>query len=217
MRLPNITNYDNISDIVDLNIPKLTFVDKDYRINNDKDKYKFIKHIELIVRSSLEYSQYIQFLKEEMDMSKCIFFNNINADIGKGGCKIEIHHEPFTLYDITHCVLNKYIDNELELNPFTIAEEVMELHYRNLVGLVPVSKTTHTLIHDGELFIPLQYVYGEYVKFIEEYDRYLGDLVEILKIKLDISKDIDSHDYSILQTKYLYVNVDGIMLPQLIQ
>ena len=43
-------------------------------VSNGKAKKKFIDRIEKMVRSSNEYRDYIKFLKENMDMDKCIFF-----------------------------------------------------------------------------------------------------------------------------------------------
>ena len=84
-------------------------------INNDKDKSKFIKRCEKIIRSSQEYKDYINFLKEHVDMNKCAFFQNISMEDTKR-VKIEIHHEPFTLYDYVAVVVDRYLAEGLPLN-----------------------------------------------------------------------------------------------------
>ena len=109
-------------------------------INNDKDKSKFIKRCETIIRSSNEYKDYIAFLKEHVDMNRCAFFQNISTEDTRR-VKIEIHHEPFTLYDYVEVVVDKFIAEGYPLNDLSIADEVMELHYNNKVGLIPLSKT----------------------------------------------------------------------------
>ena len=38
------------------------------RINTDREKDKFIKRIEAIVRSSMEYKDYISYLKESFEI-----------------------------------------------------------------------------------------------------------------------------------------------------
>ena len=136
MRLPTIENYENNTLITTMDIPKVSPVEKTYVIMNDKDKINLIKTVERIVRRSLEYKQYIKFLKDEIDMTSCSFFSNIsnknNTSIG-----IEIHHEPFTLFDITQIIVEKFIDQDMEINPLLISDEVMKLHYQCKVGLIP--------------------------------------------------------------------------------
>ena len=217
MRLPTIEKYDTSKKIDIIHIPKICPVNKIYVVMNDKDKIKFIKMLERIVRQSIEYKHYIQFLKSEIDMTKCTFFSNV-SNKNNQSVSIEIHHEPFTLFDIVSIVVDKYIDMNLDLNPLTIAEEVMKLHYKDLVGLVPLSVTVHQLVHDGKLFIPLQNVYGNYISFIEEYAPYISPGIEnILQAKLKISKEIDALDTSILEKKYVYLEVEGFNLPQIIE
>ena len=46
-------------------------------ISNDKDRKKFVDRVEKIVRTSLEYRDYIQFLKEHVGLDSCIFFQNV--------------------------------------------------------------------------------------------------------------------------------------------
>ena len=81
-----------------------------------------------------------------------------------------MHHEPFTLFDYVQVILNKYIDEGKEVRDLMIADEVMELHYANKVGLVPLSKTAHQIVHNSsKLLVPLNMVYGNYNEFVSEY------------------------------------------------
>ena len=132
-------------------------------ISNDKERHKFIKRVEKIVRSSKEYRDYIQFLKEHVGLDKCVFFQNVTngGENKKSRISIEIHHEPFTLYEIVDTVLTKYQDEGLPINDLLIADEVLELHYNNQVGLVPLSKTMHEMIHNStKVIVPLNMCYG---------------------------------------------------------
>ena len=217
MRLPDIKKYNNTQDIEVMSLTDIKPVDKTYVVLNEKDKLMLTKSVETIVRRSLEYKQYIQFLKEEIDMTQCSFFKNVSNKNG-AAVSIEIHHEPFTLFDITNTVIEKYIEGSYELNPLLIAEEVMSLHYKNMVGLIPLSLTAHQLVHDGSLFIPLQNVYGNYIQFLEEYGDFISDSIKsVLETKLKLSKELDSPDTSILEKKYVYLEVDGFTLPQIIE
>lgn len=219
MRLPNIKNitpYNNDKKIQTMKLDSKDAVSKTINIMSDKDKVKAIKSIERIVRSSLEYKAYIKYLKDYVDMTRCSFFNGVsNKDTNKK-ISIEIHHEPFTLFDITQIILEKQLDETGEVNYFTIAEEVMKVHYQCKVGLIPLSATVHELVHSGDIFIPLQCPRGDFIGFLEEYDQYICmDIKDTLQAKLKLSKQVQ--DLSMLETKYTYLEVDGFRLPQLLQ
>lgn len=214
MQVPVVEKYSKDLNFTTLAISQPCTVERMYNVMNDRDKVKLIKSVETIVRSSLEYKQYIKFLKDEIDMTCCTFFNNVTRETGSK-VKLEVHHEPFTLFDITGIICEKFIGEGCDLNPILIAEAVMALHYRNQVGLVPLSSTVHGLVHDGRLLIPLQNVYGDYLSFLTEYYDYISpDIKSMLQTKLDMSKDLQSESMSILEKKYVYLNVDGFNLPQ---
>ena len=184
-------------------------------IMQPKHKVKFIKKVEMLVRSSQEYKFYVEFLKKNVDMTQCSFFTNINNRNGRK-VRIEIHHEPFTLYDLVEIVMDKWSSEGRKLSHLGIAEEVMEIHYRGLVGLIPLSLTVHQLVHDGKLFIPIPNVYGRVLDFVKEYEPYISeDLMSMLKTKIQMSKE--TQDTSVLDTSYIYVEVDGFTFPEKIQ
>jgi hypothetical protein len=215
MRIPHIENYKDHKNYEYVSINEIERPTRSYTIMNEKDKIKLIKTVEKIVRRSIEYKQYIHFLRSEIDMTSCTFFKNVNTT-GNAKIRIEIHHEPFTLFDITDVVVNKFIALDMELNPLLISDEVMAIHYRNMVGLIPLSKTVHDLVHDGKIFIPLQNVFGGFINFIEEYEEYIPtDIMELLKMKIKMSKETEV-DTSLLATKYVYLNIDGFELPHII-
>lgn len=217
MRLPDLENFKNDKKIEVRKVNSVPPVDMHVSVMSDKDKLRLIKQIERAVRGSIEYRHYIAFLKKEIDMTKCSYFNGISNKDGRK-VSIEIHHEPFTLFDITKTVLDKWIINNEKLNILKMAEEVMKLHYQNKVGLLPLSLTVHELVHSGKVFVPLQNVYGDFVEFLEEYDPYISDdLKDMLETKFKMSRDAAAQDNSILETKYVYLEIDGFEFPQLIE
>lgn len=214
MRLPNIQNYQNSNIIETLKIKDIPEVDRRCTIMSDKDKIKRIKEIEKIVRSSMEYRQYISFLRDKMDMDRCRYFKKVSNENNRK-ISIEIHHEPFSLFDITQTVLNKYIYNDLDINVLKISEEIMKIHYQNMVGLIPLSVTVHELVHRGDIFIPLQETYGNFKEFIKTYERFIDpELFDMLRVKLKMSKELVELDMSILEKKYRYIEVDGMTFPE---
>lgn len=185
-------------------------------LGTDREKLKFIKRVENLIRSSLEYRDYINFLKDYVNMRHCAFFNNIENDQGNK-VRIEIHHEPLTLFDIVQTVLNKYLAEGIPVDDLFIADEVMALHYKNQVGLIPLSKSIHQIVHNGtDLVIPLTLVYGDYKAFIDEYSDYLSEeVVSKLERKIDETKTINAEKIAEkLTPQYTYVTVDGFILPQ---
>lgn len=189
-------------------------------MNNDKDKYKFIKKVESIVRSSTEYRDLISFLKEHMDLDKCIFFQNISKESNsKKKISIELHHEPFTLFDIVRVVVDKAIADGEPINDLLIADTVLNLHYENKVGLVPVSKTAHELLHpNGEvenqkLFVPLNLVYGKYSEFLEEYADVIDeddDLLYKLSRKLEMTNKLTPESFDAIRKQFTYLDIEGV-------
>ena len=184
-------------------------------LNTDKDHVKYIKRMEQIIRSSMEYRDYIAYLKEYVNMNHCAFFNNVENAQGSR-VRIEIHHEPLTLFDIVKTVLNKHIEESIPLNDLYIADEVMELHYTNKVGLIPLSKSMHQIVHNSnEVFIPLNLIYGDYKAFIEEYNDYLDeDLVDKIERKINDTRSFSKEMADKLSPSYVYIDVDGYSLPK---
>ena len=133
-------------------------VSRDIIINTEKDRVKLVKHIEAIIRDSLEYKDYINYLKDFMN--KDSFFAKVEQ-LAYNKVKIQIHHAPLTLFDLVSIVMQKHQDEYDSTNIYDIADEVMKLHYQCRVGLLPLSVTTHKLVHLGKVFIPVQMIRGE--------------------------------------------------------
>ena len=183
-------------------------------ISKDKQRHRFVDRIEKIIRSSMEYRDYISFLKENVGLDSCVFFNKVTS----GGpnkhsrISIEMHHEPFTLYDIVDVVVTKYQEEGKPLNDLDIADEVMELHYNNMVGLVPLSKTMHQVIHNStKLIVPLNMVYGNYSEFLKEYENYVPDyLYDKLEQKLTMTENLTPESFDAITKEFTYLDIDGV-------
>lgn len=189
-------------------------------LKSTKDRVKYIKTIERICRSSLEYKNYIAFLRENINMTKCSFFNGVeNGDAGSKHIRIEIHHDPLTLFDITDTIITKFQENGTPLDSFMIADEVMANHYSNRVGLIPLSKTIHEMVHNSDkIFIPLHLVYGRYKEFFNEYGDYMSDeLYKKLESKITQTKSINTNTFDSLKVEYVYLDVEGFTLPHRIE
>jgi len=153
---------------------------------------KVINYIEKEVRSSYEYRKYINYLKEELDLTKCSLLPGI--DCSNGAASIEFHHYPMNLYEITEIVgtqmLKSLVDDE-KLSCFEIAERVMEEHYRGNIGLIPLTKTLHDMAHNNSIIIPISKVNGNYERFLKKYNSYISDDIKdrIAEAKLNSESD----------------------------
>ena len=202
-----------------LRLEKPKIVEYEARYETDKDKRKFIERTKRIVRSSKEYKDYIRYLKENMDMDRCVFFKKVKHT-SDNAIKIEVHHEPFTLDDIVRTVINKQLAEGRKLNDLDVANEVMELHYNDMVGLVPLSETIHELVHSdtNKVFVPLNMVYGNFNKFFELYQDYMeDDILTRLEFKIDQTKNMTEDAFDALAVEYEYLEVDGVDLPEKVE
>lgn len=140
-------------------------------IIDNKEYKKFISAVERIVRTSNEYKKYLSFLKEDNRLNRCSILGNIDDEMAS----IELHHYPFTLYQIVELEIERMLKNKIKINTFNVANNVLKLHFDNLVGLVPLSISVHEAVHNGEIFIDLKQCYGNIKQFIEIYKDYILD------------------------------------------
>lgn len=209
MRIPKISNYSSIPDKVVLDLPETEYNKPSYIMYDNKIRSKFIKKVESIVRTSYEYKRFIEFCHLSLGMNYDMFYNNVSKDKARR-VTIEIHHIPFSMYDIVATVLRKYEEEDIPIDPYTIAEEVVTLHYKGMVSLVPLSTTVHELYHRGDIFIPLQYVDKGFVLFYQAYKPYLADYEPMLIKLVTLSKAFDIKTANpILKRQLVYLNNEG--------
>lgn len=183
---------------------------QDYDLNDEREFKKYTKRIEQIIRTSFEYKAMINYLREYLDMNKCSFYANVN-NIDTYKIKIHIHHEPITLFDIVMAVYNKRSAYRESISEDMVAKEVMYLHYRMMVGLIPLAETVHELVHNQYLFVPTSAVFGKYKEFVTEYDEFIPpETKDTLKTIEEYSENYSFHQAeSILNKNMIYVDLTG--------
>lgn len=180
------------------------------RLTNIEDT-KRLKKLDAFARRSLEYRRYMKYLKQNLNMNKCSYFQGISNTLGN--VKIEIHHSPFTLFDITCAVANRQIADHGFADEFDVGDEVMKLHYQNLVGLIPVSPTVHELIHSESMDVDPRVTYGYWKVFIQLYKPYFTDAMLLKAIDIEAwDKVTEFRVPAILNTKYTMLNYSGVPL-----
>jgi len=137
---------------------------------DEKFYFKFIKNCEKIIRSSTEYCEWRKYLKDVLQNNYCLVTLEIDDQV-----TIEIHHHIPSLFIIVKTVVNKFIDQKKEFCSFDICMEVMELHFSNKIGYIPLIKSMHEKLHSGFLKIPINLVKGNYKTFLKEYGQYIDD------------------------------------------
>ena len=184
---------------------------EDYDLFDDKEREKYINDLERHVRSSYEYRNMVQYLREYMNMNSCAFIPNITNEVNRK-IKIELHHSPFTLRDICVTILNKRMKNNEILTIESVAYEVMFVHYSLMVGLIPLSETVHQLVHSQYIFIPTDKVYGYYKNFVKTYNDYIDpellDKLDELERLTIVGTYNDSYK-EVLEKKYITIDMEG--------
>lgn len=193
-----------------LDIKQMQYFDKEeYDLNNEKEYKRYISDLEKLVRGSIHYRLLVSYLRNSEGMDKCAFLDNASTENGN---KIEIHHTPFTLFDITNTVVNKRIKNNEPMDIELVAEEILYLHYCGYVGLIPLCETVHQMVHNSFIFIPTDVVRFSYQQFINAYYNYIDPmLLDYIDAAERLTKegDLVKKQMELFNQHKIYVNVDG--------
>jgi len=182
-------------------------------ICTDPENTKLVKAFEKMARNSLEYKNYFYYLKHNMDFRNCAYLPHIRTGIGD--IHIELHHAIFTLFDITKVVICKHIEDHGYADEFSVAEEVMKLHYENMVALIPLSPTIHELVHSQSIDIHPNIVYGYWKEFIRQYRKYFTDDIEMKTRELEKWEGVPTDRIpKVLEVKYTFLQYQGLPMYQ---
>lgn len=153
--------------------------------SDEKNVSKFIKNCEILVRRSIEYKEWTSYLREVLGQYVCAVSGEYNNET-----TVDIHHHPMTLYDIIKGVVYQRLDSNKSFCTFDISCDVIELHFKNQVGYVPIVSSLHEKYHNGYLDIPIEFVVGDYKEWLSKYGTYLeeDDLKKIYS-KISLNKE----------------------------
>ena len=181
-----------------------------YDLEDPKSFRQFLNDLKRIVRTSFEYRQLINYLKNTAGMDECSILENVSSrDNSK--VKIELHHAPMTLEDICLAVVRKRIDKHEDLNINACAHEVMYLHYKKWVGLIPLSVTAHELVHNAYYFIPVDKMFGDYTQFVNSgYYNYIDpSVLDAIDNAEQATKDFNTEEQNqIFNNHRIYVRIE---------
>lgn len=154
-------------------------------IEDEKKLHKFIRSCESLIRHSPEYKLWTSYIREVLGESSCTVTGELHQQT-----HVDIHHHPFSLYAITKAIINKLIINKDGFCSFDIATKVIELHYENRVGYIPLVSSIHEKYHNGFIQLPMELVKGDWRFMYDNYIQYLDDEdVGTINSRLSISKN----------------------------
>lgn len=166
-------------------------------LEDPKARAAFVRSVEARVRQSKEYRDYAAFLSRELGMDRCTFMPDVSRSAGKN-VKIELHHSILTLFDVVVLVLNAACAGRgagHRVSELDLADEVVALHYENLVPLVPLSKTAHEMVHSGRLTVGLDQVFGDLGELARRYRAFMpGDVVAKLRDAVEAGPGAGRHE-----------------------
>lgn len=138
------------------------------RFENESDYNKFIKNCELLIRRSLEYKDWRNYIIEVLGINTCMITDERIDEVS-----VEVHHHLPSMFTLVKGITNKKLAKDKEFSTFDIATEAIELHFKNKVGYVTLVKTLHEKFHNGFLDIPKEYIKGDYNYFLKNYSEFL--------------------------------------------
>ena len=93
----------------------------------------------------------------------------------------------------------KHLQTGEEIDDLLIAEEVTRIHYTNQVGLIPLSKTLHEVVHNSnKLTIPMYMISGNFMSFLRENEEYWQEdkaIVKKLELLFTRTKEINESSF----------------------
>lgn len=128
---------------------------------------RFIKKVETLVRTSREYKIWVSHLRNGIGLTRCSFLAGLDYTTDEIG--LEMHHAPLTLYEIVEIIASHRFARGQAITSMTLADEVIQAHMRGVIGVVPLSKSVHKLVHAGAILIHPAQVHGHWIDFMRDY------------------------------------------------
>lgn len=160
---------------------------------NDKEIKKFVKSCKFMIRRCPEYKEWIKYIHTVLGVYKCEITGELNNQT-----TVDIHHHPVSIENIVNAVVMKFLSLEKEFCSFDICSKVIELHFSNKIGYIPLVTSMHDKFHRGYLELPMDLIHGDYQYFIDNYMSFLSDdEIDVINERLSITKkNIDWEQYN---------------------
>lgn len=164
---------------------------------DEKDFFKFIKSCEKMIRGSIEYRVWREYIIDILKVNECALTHEKYEETN-----IEIHHHIPSLYILIKCIITKFMEESREFSSFDICTEAIEQHFLNNIGYIALLSDLHTKFHNGHLVLPIELVRGNFMNFMNIYGKYLEDQdLEVINSRLN-TKFEDMQELSWEKDKY---------------
>ena len=140
------------------------------RFESESEYKKFLRNCEKIVRGSLEYKLWREYITDVLGVNSCMITDEKMDEVS-----IEVHHHIPSLFILIKALVNKKLEHEEEFSTFDTALETIKLHFMNKIGYLTLIKSIHEKLHNGYLSVPIGFVRGDYKYFIREFSKYLEE------------------------------------------
>ena len=137
---------------------------------NESDYKKFIRNCEMLVRRSVEYKLWRNYIIEVLQINECMITHEKNSEVS-----IDVHHHIPSLYILTSALVNEKLENGEDFCTFDLCKDIIELHFQNKIGYVTLLKSMHEKFHNGRLNIPTPFIKGDYKHFMNKYSKFLDE------------------------------------------
>lgn len=155
---------------------------------NEKYHIAFAKKCVTMVRMSPEYKDWVSYVKDTLGHKFCAITSENSDEL-----TVEIHHHPFSLFDATMAVLNRYLMSGDTFTSLDIVKDVLIVHYTDNIGYIPLVTSLHEKYHNGFLTIPPKFILGTWDYFLSS-DEYEIDEATLLKVQSLMAAENNKHD-----------------------
>jgi hypothetical protein len=124
----------------------------------------------MLIRRCSEYRLWRNYIIDILQFNECVITHEHIGEV-----TVDLHHHVPSLFTFVTALVNEKIENNKEFCSFDIAQEAIELHFKNKVGYVTLIHSMHEKFHNGYLTIPISFVKGDYQYFLKNYSKYLDE------------------------------------------
>jgi hypothetical protein len=136
-------------------------------LSEPKERALWVREVVSQVRRCQEMRRYREYLGDSVNMNRCAVMSNLSPEQAREA-RLEMHHHPLTLHDIVEMTLGAMEREGARLTTMAVAHRVMAMHWRGVVGIVPLLESVHELAHEGKLSIDPRMIYGDWPRMVEE-------------------------------------------------
>lgn len=151
---------------------------------NETAYKKFVRNCEMLIRRCNEYKLWRNYIIDVLQVDKCMITQESIHQVS-----IDVHHHIPSMFTLVSALVNKRIETNEEFCSFDIAQEAIEIHFKNKIGYATLIKSIHEKFHNGYLNIPITLIKGDYQWFLDEYTRYLDDVdIDTIQSRLAVNE-----------------------------